>query len=127
MGSGGALARTLQFNTRIIKPAYSVFQLNFVRMFTAIQAVVATVRSSTSFGANANTASTACSGNPYLGSTCTPCANLGTGTALSGSTNTTCGPNGTPCCNSPVFYIQMNTLNTPQFPYFKFTVGVRRS
>ena len=96
-------------------------------MFTAIQAVVATVRSSTSFGANANTASTACSGNPYLGSTCTPCANLGTGTALSGSTNITCGPNGTPCCNSPVFYIQMNTLNTPQFPYFKFTVGVRRS
>jgi len=90
---------------------------------TAIQAQVATVRASSSQGGSAGTSSSACAGVPYLSSTCTACANNGLGTALSGTSANQCGPNGSPCCNAPLFYIQMNTTGSLMYPFFKFNVG----
>ena len=94
---------------------------------TVIQASVATVRSSTSQGASASTSTTACAGTPYqlTTGTCTACANAGAGTSLVGTTVSTCAGNGSPCCNNPYFYIQMNTTNSPMYPFMEFNVGVR--
>lgn len=95
---------------------------------SAFQTKIATVRSSTASGATAATPGISCAGLAYQGAVCTPCANLGAGTVLSGTTNATCGDQGSPCCNSPVFYIQSGTaaqLAAVQYPFMEFNLGVR--
>jgi hypothetical protein len=68
--------------------------------------------------------STTCSGAPELATaTCSACANLGKGTALSGTTAATCVSAGqSPCCNLPVFFLEYNRTTPVQFPYIEFNV-----
>ena len=70
------------------------------------------------------TPSAACSGAPlYPSSTCSACANLGTGKALTGATAATCLlASQSPCCNLPLFFLEYSSTTPLQYPYIEFNV-----
>jgi len=79
---------------------------------------LATVRT----GPNLNT--TTCSGMPYSAATCSACANLGTGVALTGAAADRCVSGAqSPCCNLPVFFFEYVGATATQYPYMEFNVA----
>jgi hypothetical protein len=71
-----------------------------------------------------STATTAtCPGFAYQGASCTACANLGAGTALTGVTPATCVSAGqSPCCNLPYFYLGFTGTTVRQYALMEFNV-----
>jgi hypothetical protein len=64
-----------------------------------------------------------CPGTAYPSSTCSPCANLGTGVALSGSSAATCGaPDRSPCCNFALFYLEYVGVTSSRYAMMEFSV-----
>jgi hypothetical protein len=55
---------------------------------------------------------------------CSACANLGTGTPLSGNTATTCGSpsNPSPCCNLPIFVLAFSGATSSRYAFLEFNV-----
>jgi len=81
---------------------------------------LATVRTDASFNG------TVCPGIAYYNQngTCTTCANLGTGTALTGASADRCvSGEQSPCCNLPVFFFEYIGPNVTQYPYMEFNVA----
>ena len=67
--------------------------------------------------------SAVCTGMASSSATCSACANLGKGTALSGSTASTCVLAATsPCCNLPVFYLDFTGSTATRYPLIELNV-----
>ena len=67
--------------------------------------------------------SAVCTGMASSSATCSACANLGKGTALSGSTASTCVlAANSPCCNLPVFYLDFTGSTATRYPLIEFNV-----
>ena len=73
----------------------------------------------------ATSPSAVCNGAPYkTGAGCTPCANLGRGSVLTGTTAATCVTGGqSPCCNLPVFNFDYNGTVPIAYPLLEFNVA----
>jgi hypothetical protein len=82
------------------------------------------VAGTTKLATVSSTATTAtCPGFAYQGASCTACANLGAGTALTGVTPATCVSAGqSPCCNLPYFYLGFTGTTVRQYALMEFNV-----
>jgi len=63
-----------------------------------------------------------CPGYAYSATTCSECANLGAGTALTGLGANRCAGNQSPCCNLPIFRLDYANATSTAYPYMEFNV-----